>query len=478
MIMLVGIGWLLFISYNSARQAWVDGLMEAWFMSKGLVIYKDFASQYFPTLYFLMVPFHRIFGFVQNPTIFLAPFTSIVTFITLAIISCKILKGWYRFLPLIFFLIWDPVLSENHYSTTMFQNTLILVAFGLWWSWFDKPRKIYAFIIGLLLGIASTSGQIVSIFSAVVGFSILYRVIKERSKVHNIIFFSAGFLIPYVFIFSWLFYHGALEAFFNWAIAYYFSGGGYPYAMGRGWENLLFYFTFFSPLIFVVILFFQKKGLMQSKRTFWLLMFLTFLVPFWFAIFHPNRLMTVEAIMAISLGLSLQELTRNRKKINFLKGVSVFLLAMLIITFYFVMIPIYKRNFSHPPETRNRTATYPDDPMYEINKWVINNTPKEAKLFATTDSIIYLETDRLMANPRAVTNLPVFYREINQAALELQDNPPDYWVIDERQWKRFEDMGFTQASQVLQKILSCEQVIFQAEYVTIRKHEAGKDLCL
>ncbi|KKS68988.1 MAG: hypothetical protein UV41_C0068G0006, partial [Candidatus Daviesbacteria bacterium GW2011_GWA2_42_7] len=193
---------------------------------------------------------------------------------------------------------------------------------------------------------------------------------------------------------------------------------------------------------------------------------------------HPNRLMTVEAIMAISLGLSLQELTRNRKKINFLKGVSVFLLAMLIITFYFVMIPIYKRNFSHPPETRNRTATYPDDPMYEINKWVINNTPKEAKLFATTDSIIYLETDRLMANPRAVTNLPVFYREINQAALELQDNPPDYWVIDERQWKRFEDMGFTQASQVLQKILSCEQVIFQAEYVTIRKHEAGKDLCL
>lgn len=447
-------------------------------MSKGLVIYKDFASQYFPTLYLLMIPFHQIFGFVQNPTILLAPLTSITTFLILASLSYKMLKGWYRLLPLLFFLIWDPILSENHYSTTMFQDTLILIAFGLWWSWFDKPKKLFAFLIGLLLGIASTTGQIVTIFSAAVGFSILYRVIKERSKLPNLFFFLAAFLIPYIFMLSWLFYHGALEAFFNWAIAYYLSGGGYPYAMGRGWENLLLYFTFFSPLIFIVILIFQKKGFLFSKKIFWLLMILTFLVPFWFAIFHPNRLMTAEAIMAISLGLSLQELSKNHRKINFLKGISLFTLVMLIVTFYFVMITIYQRNFSHPPETRNRTATYPSDPMFTINEWVIKNTPKDSKLFATTDSIIYLETDRLMANPRAATNLPVFYRAIDTAVLELKNNPPDYWVIDERQWKRFEDMGFAEASRVLQKILSCEPVVFQIEYVTIRKHEVGKELCI
>lgn len=452
-------------------------------MYKGLVIYKDFASQYFPTLYFLMVPFHYIFGFIQRPTIILAPVTSITTFLILAFLSFKMLKSWYRLLPLLFFLIWNPVLSENHYSTTMFQDTLILIAFGLWWSWFDKPRKIFAFLMGLLLGIASTSGQIVSIFSAAVGFSILYRVIKKEVRFSNLTFFLAAFLIPYIFMLSWLFYHGALEAFFNWAIGYYLSGGGYPYAMGRGWENLLLYFTFFSPLIFVVILSCQKNGLIHQKRIFWLLILLTFPIPFWFAIFHPNRLLTAEAIMAISLGLSLQELSKNTKTvntktINLIKGVSILLIAMLTITFYFVMIPIYQRNFSHPSETRNRTATYPSDPMYEINKWVINNTPKDAKLFATTDSIIYLETDRLMANPRAATNLPVFYRAIDKTVLELKKNPPDYWVIDERQWKRFEDMDFAEASHVLQKILSCEPVVFQIEYVTIRKHEVGKELCI
>lgn len=447
-------------------------------MYKGLVIYRDFASQYFPTLYLLMIPFHQLFGFTQGPTILLAPITTITTFLILAFFSFKMLRGWFKTLPLLFFIIWDPILSENHYSTTMFQNTLLLIVFGLWWSWFERPKKLFVFLIGLLLAVASTTGQIVSIFSAAIGFSILYRVIKEKTGPSNIIFFLVGFLVTYIFIFSWLLYHGALEGFLNWAIAYYFSGGGYPYAMGRGLENLLLYFTFFSPLIFIVILAFQKKGLQRQRIIFWLLALLAFFIPFWFAIFHPNRLLTLEGIMAISLGLSLQELLKSTKTVNLTKGISALLITMLAITFYFVMVPIYQRNFSHPLETRNRTATYPSDPMYEINKWVINNTPKDAKLFATTDSIIYLETDRLMANPRAATNLPVFYRAINTAALELKNNPPDYWVIDERQWKRFEDMGFPEASRVLQEILLCEPVVFQVEYVTIRKHEAGKDLCI
>ena len=456
----------------------MDGLMEAWFMSKGLVIYKDFASQYFPTLYFLMIPFHQIFGFIQRPTIILAPFTSITTFLILAFLSYKMLKSWYRLLPLIFFLIWDPALSENHYSTTMFQNTLILIAFGLWWSWFEKPKKLFAFLIGLLLSISSTSGPIVSIFSVALGFSIFYRVLKGKYSFSHFVPFLGGFLITYIFMFLWLLYHGAVEGFINWAIIYYLYEGGYPYAMGRGWENLLLYFTFFSPLIFIFILNFHKKILPGSKKIFWLLILLTFPIPFWFAIFHPNRLVTAEGIMAISLGLSLQELSKNTKIMSLVKKVSILLVLILVGAVYLVMIPMYQKNFSYPPEIRNRTMTYPNDPMYKVNEWIISNTPKEAKLFATTDSLVYLETDRLMANPRAVTNLPVFYRAIDKTVLELKNNPPDYWVIDERQWERFEDMGFTEVSQVLQKIISCEPVVFQIEYITIRKHDISQKLCI
>ncbi len=446
-------------------------------MHKGLIIYRDFASQYFPSLYLLMIPFHKIFGFTQTPTIILAPVTTIITFLILAYLSFRLLKSWYRLLPLIFFIIWDPILSENHYSTTMFQNTLLLIAFGLWWKWFEKPKKIFAFLIGLLLSISSTSGPIVTIFSAAVGFSILYRVIREKYGFSYFLPFLAGFLITYLFLFLWLLYHGAMTGFINWAIIYYL-GGGYPYAMGRGFENLLLYFSFFSPLVFLLILNFQKKILPGYKKFFWLLILLTFPVSFWFAIFHPNRLVTAEGIMAISLGLSLQELLKNRKSIVWVKAAGILSVLILALTFYSVMLPIYKRNFSYPPETRIRTMTYSNDPMYEVNKWIISNTPKDAKLFATTDSIIYLETDRLMANPRAVTNLPVFYRAIDETVLELKKNPPGFWVIDERQWKRFEDMGFTEASLTLQKLLLCEQIVFRAEYVTVRKHDSGKELCI
>ena len=124
------------------------------------------------------------------------------------------------------------------------------------------------------------------------------------------------------------------------------------------------------------------------------------------------------------------------------------------------------------------TEIYPDDPMYKAVEWIKKNTPQNAKLFATTDSLVYLKTKRLPINAYATSNLPVVYTPFDKFKQALSTTPPDYWVIDERQWDRFHDFGYDEASEILQKILACEEVVAQIEHITIRKHKQGKNLCI
>ncbi|KKR81581.1 MAG: hypothetical protein UU73_C0001G0143 [Candidatus Daviesbacteria bacterium GW2011_GWA1_41_61] len=489
-LILGGVSWLLFIFYISPRQAWIDGLIEAYFMSSGLVIYKDFVTQYFPILYLSMLPFHDIFGFTLKPTIALALVSSITAFLLLSFISYKLLKGWFRLIPLLFFLFWDPVLSENHFGTTSFQNILLLSAFALWWVWYQRPKMIPAFLIGLLLGIASMSGHIVLINSTVVFLSMIFRSWQIK-KIKSIIYFGLGFLIPVAFVFVYLLTHNVLGDFYNWTIKYYLSDSGYPFAMGRGVENVVIFLTIFSPLLLVgAIIWFkvkkvkqsffalQKKGLTLSltQSIFWWLILLSFPLPFWFAIFHPNRFLTPEGIYALTAGLALQMLFKIKK--NQLTKVLIICLIMLFAFSFYIVLPKYQRNFSYPRPYLNLTRIYPEDPLFDIISWIKQNTTKEDKLFATVDSLIYLETNRLPANPRASTNLPVFYRPLERLVEELKQNPPDFWVIDERQWKRFADFGYQAETTVLKRILKCEPVVFQSDYITIKKHIFSQQLCL
>lgn len=475
-----GVGWLLFVFYSFPRQAWIDGLIEAYFMSSGLVIYKDFVTQYFPILYLSMLPFHSLFGFTLKPTIALAPVASILAFLLLAFISFKLLKGWFRIIPLLFFLFWDPILSENHFATTSYQNILLLIAFTFWWFWYQRPTKAASFFIGLLLGLSAMSGQITFIPSAIIFFSIVVKSLQVK-RAKDAIFFSLAFLIPVFFVLIWLLAHNALLDFYSWAIYYYFSGHGYPFAMGREIGNTIIFLTVFFPLVCVgTVIFFKIKKTKEIKMplqqlVFWGLILLSFPLPFWFAIFHPNRFLTAEGIYALSFGLALQVLFRKNSRVA--KVLVVIFLMLFMVSFYLVL-PKYQRNFSYPRQYLNLTRIYPEDPLFEVVEWIKKNTTKDDKLFATVDSLVYLETQRLPANPRASTNLPVFYRPIEKAVAEMNTNPPQFWVIDERQWARFDDFGYKKEALVLKKIINCEPVVFRSSFITIRKHKPGEKLCL
>lgn len=484
-VVVAGVIWLAFIFSISPRQAWIDGLVEAYFMSSGLVIYKDFVTQYFPLLYIGMLPFHNIFGYGLRPTIALAPISSITAFLLLSIISFKLLKGKFRIIPLLFYMFWSPILSENRFTVTSFQNILLLISFALWWAWYQKPNKSTAFFIGFLLSLSSMSGQIVLLYSAVI---FLSMVIKswEIKKIDIIYYFIAAFLIPLLFVFVWLVTLGALDDFL-YRVKWYFASSGYLFGMNRENKNTTFYLAVFYPLVLVssVILSIRGKkiisrikqlGLSRSQLFFWWLIILAFPVPIWFIAFYPNRFLAALGIYALTFGLVMQVIVQI-KKVKF-KAVMLGGFLILAILSVSAVIPKYKRALSYPRPYLNLTAIYPENPQYDIVWWIKQNTTIKDRLFITASSLVYLETHRLPASPRASYNRPIFYRPFEKMLEELKQNPPDYWVIDERRWERFDDFGYQPETTVLKKILSCEKLVFQSGYITIRKHIPDQKLCI
>ena len=487
-VFLVGVVWLVFLFLRMPKQTWVDGLLESWYMSKGLLIYKDFTSQYTPLLYLIMWVFHKIWGFGQEPTIWLSLVSSVMVFVTLAFVSTKWLTGWYRVLPLLFFLVWEPIVGGNHYGTMAFHEMVDLLALVMWFEWYRRGGKVAALFLGFFLGAGLMSTQIVGGFVIVIFISLVFRWWQKRGKWLTWPWAIVGFLIPVITVVGWLVGKGLISWFYYWAVKYYFYG--YAYSLGRGWDNILIYFSIFLPLLFVVaaamLWFFCKEARVQwrkkdvelSQLGWFFFILLSLPLPFWFAIFHPNRFQMGLAIFALIFGWGFELLMMVRRRRWLSWGLMGLILCCNLVGVYRVVIPKLTWGWNYALEKNVLTRIYSDDPMYQVEEWVRRNTRSDDKLMATTDSMIYLDTDRLPVSRRVTTNLPQAYYPLEEFAKELSINPPDYWIIDERNWQRFRDFGKGDAAEMLIGILNCEPLVVKFDYVTIRKHEVGKPLCI
>ncbi|MDO8503222.1 MAG: hypothetical protein Q7S60_00880 [bacterium] len=490
-VFVLGILWEVFVFYRLPKQAWVEGLLEAWYTQKGLVFYRDFTNQYPPFLHMLMVVFHKVFGFTQTPSLLLAPLNSILVLVLLLWASLKRLSGWFRILPLVFFLFWDPVLSQNHFSTAAFHETVNFMAFILWFSWYKKPDRLTAFWIGLLSSASLFSMHISVGFVGFIFLSMLYRVFKNKKNFSAFVFASIAFLIPLVFIVLWFAWKNALYDLYWWNIAYYFSGR-YPYAsLGRGLTNTLTFGAVFGSAAFIlrkIYLAFKNSGgkSKDSKELDkWGLLFLFLIVSslpisIWFAIFHPVRFQIALPIFAFVFGWGIQLMSNLNKEKKFVNFLLILLVVVLNIgSFYFYMLPFYKRSFLYRQERNILSKVYKDDPMYDAVKWIRENTSEDARLFVIADPLFYLETQRLPANPRGTMNQPFTYEPLDELSAELSRKPPDYWVIDERLVnERFLQFGYPHTTLYFDKLLACEPEVAKIEYVTIREHNRNSKLCV
>lgn len=479
LVVVLGIIWELFAFYRFPRQSWVDGLLEAWYMTKGLIIYKDFTSQYFPLLYMIMIPFHKIFGFSQVPTMYLAPLWSFSIYIILCVTCVKWLKGWQRILPIIFFLIWDPTLSENHFFTTNFHALINLVIFILWWLEYQKPKKITAILLGLFMSFSFLSSQIVIFFIGAILISLVFRSLKERERKYwqSLILTTIFFSLPSLIVFVWLYKTGALPGFYYWNFTYYFTKI-YPFsAYGKSLRDILFYLSIHSPFLLLIPVIIKDKNYLKPQLIFTFFILFSLPITFLFALFYPQRFNMTMPISALFLGLGMKLAGKQPKKRKLTFWVLGLVILINFVTIIYAFIPQYTSYFNRPKENQILDKVKEGDVFWKAEEWVKKNTPQDARLFVTVNALFYFVTDRLPSSSRAASNLPFVYRPIEVFKTELREKPPDYWVIDERNWQRYPNFNCQDVAEFLTKVLNCEPVVARFDYITIRKHVGGSSFC-
>lgn len=467
-VFLLAVLWELFIFIRLPKQAFVQGLMESWFVSHGLVFYKDFSGAYLPFLRLLMVPLHEVFGLNQYTTIFLAPITSITILLILFFASNKWLSGWFKLIPTIFFVIWHTFLSNNHFVATTFLGLTILISVILWLSWWDKPTRSKSFLTGLMTAVSIFTLQMALPFYVILNLSFLlkFRGHSVRKVLNHLLVSLCGFLIPTLIIILWFFSKGALYDLYVQTIQYHFTN--YPYSsLGRGTEDILIYLSIHLPIFLLLVI-----GLRDIKKLNLFLMCVSLPVVFWFAIFHPLRFEISLPSFAFIFGLAVRDIFKNESQRLRKIGLSFIVLILLLNIFTILKyklidfkVRLFETSFAH----EIISEVYPDDPMYMAISWIkINSSPSD-KIFVLGDALFYVESERLLANKRIFSE-PFVYTPFEDFKTEIESSHFKFWVVDERLWKRFDDFGYTQLGNDFRKLIEKDPVVAKFDYWTIRKH--------
>lgn len=184
-------------------------------------------------------------------------------------------------------------------------------------------------------------------------------------------------------------------------------------------------------------------------------------------------------LLALSLGFGVNKVFDLNSNQRFIQISVLILVLILNIIVWIQVVPAYlERSLTYPSTKHIISKFYSDDPMYSAIAWIKYNTPESAKLFVIGDALFYFESKRLPSSIRATTNIPIVYQPKKDLVNELREYPPDYWVIDERQWKRFEDFGFGDIAILLKNLLLCDKLLTKIEYVAIYKRDPKEEFCL
>lgn len=460
--------WELFIFVRLPKQAFIQGLFESWFVSNGLVFYRDFFGAYLPFLRLLMIPLHEIFGYNQYTTIVLAPITSISVLLILFLASRKWLTGWFGLVPIIFFSVWHTFLpNNNHFVASTFLGVNVLISLILWLLWWNKPTKSKSFLVGLFTAFGVFSVQIVLPFYVILNatFFLKFRG-RIKESLNHLRASLFGFLIPTLVIFLWFLEKGALYDLYVWTIKYHFTN--YPYAsFGRGTEDVLIYLSIHLPIIV-----FLAANLKKIKEVAIFFMYISLPLVFWFAMFGPTRFEISLPSFALIFGLAVQSMFKNEST-KLQRFCFVILALVLLVNFYTITkykLVTYKEKLFETNYTHQIISKiYPDDPMYNAVEWMKVNSNPEDKIFVLGDVLFYVESERLPAN-KAIASEPFAFVSFEEFRTEIENSWPSYWAIDERLWKRFDDFGYSELRISFQKLIEKDPVVARFDYWTIRKH--------
>ncbi len=474
-IFIISIFWQVFTFLAFPKQAFVQALLESWYVSKGLIFQKDSPATYLPFLRMIMIPYHQIVGFSQLSTILLAPISSFFVLYCLFVVSNRWLTGKRRYLPILFYSIWSSSVGQNLFAFTAFEGVVLLLGWIFWIEWLKNPKKILAFMSGLFIGMGLFAAQMNLFFALIVWLSLFFNKKPLRAKVISALAFGLGISIPGIISFIWVASQGGLSELINWTIIYYLKGY-YPFSnLGKDPYVVILFFAVHSPLVIYLLSSTQLK-----KKAFISLAAFSLPLVFWFAVFHPQRFAISLPIYSLLLGMGAESLKTNTpKKLILSKIIIIFVVLLNILAIAVYFVPRYYRYIIKPQPNMVTSALNPADPMAKAVEWIKKQTPETSKILVMGDALFYFEAQRLPANPRAaLASEPFTYLPFEEFVNSIKTKVPDYWVSDMRLFDRYPSYGFPTLGENFKKIIACQTILVQFDYWTISQNNSLTNTCI
>lgn len=487
LVVFLGIIWQLVLFIRLPISIWDPGITMAWFTSKGLAFYKDFAGgNYLPLPKLLLIPLTGMFGWDLSLTIYLGLFQALITLYVVYKISLKHISEKAAMVAVLYYSIWFGfVLRQNTYDSSLLIGLLILLMFYVFEKWLSSNNRKHAVLLGFIASIAFFSQQmsIVPISAILIGMAIFY--FKRQKNISRVVYeviapFVAGFLPVGLGIIYYMVSKGSLYEFFDQTFLYYvqsrYAGSRSNSWIPRDAKILTFMSIPFVSLLVLLIARFKKtiSQLLKNDRETWLLTVLTCVLlfttaSFFFAIIHPRRFLMLLPLMCYVAGLVFD---RGSKLKSIPKKILVLLLSLFVIYSTTAIFPWYFNSIKKGRKYDICNISQPGDYVNSAVKWVRENTPEDSRIHVLGPMILYYEAQRLPANNRTYSAQPQTYEPFEETKRLFLNQPADYWLVDERQFKRFKEIDFEHQSIFIRQLLDEKySIVFSEDWMSVYEYK-------
>lgn len=355
--------------------AWPEMFSYPYLINNGFLIYKDIAHPYVPLLSFILAIFYKIAGLNLFSNQIFTWSLILINDLLIFLISKKLLKNYLNLIPLIMYVLLQPILEGNMLWFDLATTPFILGSFMAFLAISRVNQKLFWF--GFILALALLIKQQAIVLVGLIFITLLFT--KETRK--HIQFFILGGLIPVLIIFAILILQGVFKDYIFWTLEFpivwlpKFPG----YKDLPGFRNItMLGALFLLPLIF---LFKRLKTADLFSRIIFVSIIATVIMSFpRFSYFH---LQPALAILIIFYALILKTQ----------KHIAVFFLVMGL----FYGLILWK---DYRPYIGVETARFYDNEEIELAEFISkNSTPNDSIYFLGPHSLLYILSDRLPPKP-------------------------------------------------------------------------------
>lgn len=405
---------------------WDAGIARSWYMINGLIPYKDFVWIRMPLDLFIMEAWFKAFGSTGIAYQFFIYFLLITLSVLIFITGKVVLKRFY-FLPFIFFNIFLFPLFQNTEEGEILVGIFNVLLFLLIVIFFQKKNMKYLFAAGLISGISFVTKQnsvlvIGSVFLSLILDSIINKE-KIRFFLKKIALYSAGIIIPVLFIFLYFYLNKGLSDFLNYT--FFFILGTYSKAQVNQGNGLLIVFAYISLLI--PFAFLIKKTGWKIQSGLFLVLQIIALFPSLLPSFLSYRAFTAFPLISIVTGALIGIILGKTKSIT---KIIVAFAFLIFIIFNWTFIDSYIGSIKDGEVRLGQYITSYADRELEIAGLIKKNSAKDEKIISYGSEMIYVLSDRLPAN-KYVDPFPYLLYPYDETTKVFTDNPPKLVVYDE-----------------------------------------------